>query len=347
MHDEYQAVVEATRGEVVESVHFGALTIVDSDGKLLASYGDPMAVSCLRSSSKPLQILQFVEDGGVEKYGITEKELSVMCASHSGTDDHAETVASIQRKIGASESDLLCGTHYPIDKATTERMRKLDQVPTPNQHNCSGKHSGMLANAKLHGFDIQEYIREDHPLQKMILKTFAEMCGVEVDEVKLGIDGCSVPVFAIPMYNTALGFARLANPEHLSEKRAIACRKITHAMMTHPFMVAGPNRFDTALMEAAGGRIFCKGGAEGYQGIGILPGTLPGQEKGIGISIKISDGDNGGRARPVIAMKLFRELGLVDDAFYASMAGYDRRPIYNWRHFEVGELRPCFELNYA
>lgn len=347
MHSEYRAVVEATRGGVVESVHFGALAIVDSDGKLLASYGVPQATSCLRSSSKPLQILQFVEDGGVEKYGITDKELAVMCASHSGTDDHAETVASIQKKIGATEEDLLCGTHYPIDKTTTERMRKEGATPRPNQHNCSGKHSGMLANALLHGISIKEYIGFDHPLQKLILKTFAEMCGVQPEEVKLGIDGCSVPVFAIPVYNAALGFARLADPRGLSEARATACRKITKAMMAHPFMVAGPDRFDTALMEAAGGRIFCKGGAEGYQGIGILPGVLPGYEKGLGIAIKISDGDNGGRARPVIAMKLFRELGLVDDAFYQKMANYDRRPIYNWRHFEVGELRPCFTLNHA
>lgn len=346
MYKQYQPVVEATRGSVVESVHFGAVAVVDSEGRLIASYGSPEAVSCLRSSSKPIQILPFVEDGGVEKFGITEKELAVMCASHSGTDEHVAVVDGIQKKIGVAESDLLCGTHPAIDKETAKAMILRGETPTPLRHNCSGKHTGMLANALLHDLSIENYIDADHPLQKLLLKTFAEMCDLEPEDVKLGIDGCSVPVFAVPLFNAAYAFARIADPVSLAENRAEACRKISQAMMHHPFMVAGPNRFDTALMEAAAGSVFCKGGAEGYHCIGIMPNMIDGHSHGLGIAIKVADGDAAGRAIALTAVETLRQLGVLNNEMLAGLANFDRRPIYNWRHFEVGELRPCFTLEF-
>lgn len=204
----------------------------------------------------------------------------------------------------------------------------------------------MLADALLHDLPIEDYIDAEHPLQKLLLETFAEMCDLKPEDVKLGIDGCSVPVFAVPLFNAAYAFARIADPAALPDKRKTACRKISQAMMHHPFMVAGPNRFDTALMEAAAGTIFCKGGAEGYHCSGIMPDVIDGHSNGIGIAIKISDGDAAGRASALVAVEVLRQLGAIDEKIMAELAAFDKRPIYNWRHFEVGELRPCFTLEF-
>ena len=148
----FEPLVELTRGGIVESVHLGALAAVDSEGKLLAAYGNPDRVSFPRSSMKPLQALPFVEDGGPEHFGLTEEELAILCASHHGTDEHVRVLRSIHAKVGLQELDLQCGVHWPPDKATVLAMRERGEEPTPYRHNCSGKHSGMLAQALLHAF---------------------------------------------------------------------------------------------------------------------------------------------------------------------------------------------------
>ena len=174
-YENFQPVVELTRGQVVESVHFGALVVADVTGQVLSSWGDPQTVTFLRSSAKPFQALPFVEMGGVEAFDLSPKELAVMCASHSGTDDHAATVAGMQRKFGVTESNLLCGTHTPLDEATARELLLRGEKPTPNRHNCSGKHTGMLGQAVLRKLPVEDYINPDHPIQKTIVETFAEM----------------------------------------------------------------------------------------------------------------------------------------------------------------------------
>lgn len=343
-YENYRPLVEATRGPIVESVQFGAFAVVDSSGKLLASQGDPETVTYLRSSSKPIQVLPFVEMGGVEKFGLTERELSILCASHSGTDDHFAVVSGIQKKIGALESQLLCGVHWPIDDETSRALAARGELPTPNRHNCSGKHTGFLAHAILRGLPTEDYINPNHPIQKTILQTFAEMCDFPAEKVFIGVDGCSAPVFAVPLKAAAYGYARLCDPKDLSPQRAAACRKITHAMSTHPDMVGGPQRFDTDAMRALGGKIVSKGGAEGYQSVGILAGALGKDSPGIGLAVKISDGDNTDRARTLVAMEILRWLGVISAKEAGELADYGRHPIRNWRKIEVGELRPCFTI---
>ncbi len=245
MANGYLPVLEVTRGGIVESVHFGAAAVVDSSGRLLAWYGDPKITTFLRSSAKPFQALPFIERGGDQAFHLTSKEIAILCASHDGTDEHVEVIKGIQAKVGVQESDLLCGTHLLSDLSTVEAMRQRGEVPTPNRHNCSGKHTGMLAHARMRGLPISDYINPEHPVQKNILETFAEMCGVLAENVVMGTDGCSAPNFAVPLSNAALGFAKLCDPRGLSAERAAACRRITTAMMTNPSMVAGPSRFDT------------------------------------------------------------------------------------------------------
>jgi L-asparaginase II len=344
-YENYQPVIEVTRGKIVESVHFGAAAVVDMNGKLIASVGDPKTVTYLRSSAKPFQALTFTELGGQEHFGLTDEELALLNASHSGTDRHVEVVLSIQKKIGVKEEDLQCGTHYPIDEATSNGMRQRGEIPTSNRHNCSGKHTGMLAQAILRNLPYDDYLNPQHPVQQANLKAFCEMCDIAQEKVELGTDGCSAPVFAVPLYNAALGYARFCDPHELQPQRAAACRHIFHAMTTYPFMVAGPNRFDLKLMEAAGGKIFTKAGAEGYQGLGLLPGVLGHDSPGVGIVLKVSDGDLTGRAIPTFAVEILRQLGVLTADQLAALSAFDRRPVYNWRKLVVGELRTCFKLN--
>ena len=161
--------------------------------------------------------------------------------------------------------------------------------------------------------------------------------------MELGIDGCSAPNFASPLYNAALGYARLCDPFGLSAERAAACKTITTAMASNPDMVAGPQRFDTRLMEVTGGRIVVKGGAEGYQGLGLLPGALGPDSPGIGIAVKISDGDPSNRARQAVALQLLKNLGAISEAELAQLAEFG--PVYNIHNFRklvVGQARPTF-----
>ncbi len=217
-----QPLFEVTRGNIVESVHYGSIAVVDSNGKLISSYGDPKAVAFLRSSAKPFQALPFVERGGVEYFGFTPRELSISCASHEGSDLHVQMVEGIQKKIGVEESALQCGVHMPGDVDAFKSLIVNNRQPTLNQNNCSGKHTAMLAHAKMRVLPLENYLDINHPIQQDILSSFAEMCLLPMKQVELGTDGCSAPNFAVPLYNAALAMATLCDPRQLSEARASA-----------------------------------------------------------------------------------------------------------------------------
>src|SRR5436190_11101385 len=161
-----QSLFEVTRGNIVESVHYGSIAVVDSKGKLLSSYGDPNAVVFLRSSAKPFQALPFVEHGGVEHFGFTPPELSISCASHEGSDLHVQTVEAMQKKVGLKEDQLQCGTHIPGDIDAFKLLVIKAQQPGPNRNNCSGKHTAMLAHAKMRELSLDDYLDINHPIQQ-------------------------------------------------------------------------------------------------------------------------------------------------------------------------------------
>jgi L-asparaginase II len=354
MAGEYQPVFELTRGNIVESTHFGAVAVADSLGHLLAWYGDPKCVTYMRSSAKPLQALPLIEGGGDQAFHLTSKEIAVICASHEGSDEHVEVIKGIQSKIGVQESDLLCGTHLLSHLPTVEAMRARGEALTPNRNNCSGKHTGMLAQARMGGLPIADYINPDHPVQKTILESFSQMCGMETERVVIGTDGCSAPNFAIPLFNAALGFARLCDPHNLSQERAAACRRITSAMMTNPVMVSGAGRFDTRVMEVCSRRILVKGGAEGYMAMGIFAGVMGAESPGMGIAFKIADGDLSvryadgsfhNRVRPAVALEILRQLGAISEKELQGLAEFGPvRPVTNHRKIVVGESHPAFTL---
>lgn len=351
----YLPVLALTRAATLESVHYGAIAVVDAHGKLLAWYGDPHVITFMRSSAKPFQALPFVEQGGQEAFDLSLEQIAIMCASHSGTDEHVSMICSIQEKVGLAESDLLCGVHEPGDALTAQRLREQKEQPTPNRHNCSGKHTGLLSFARLmarRGAQIPEnlaYIDPAHPVQQIILRTFADMCHLPVEQISLGTDGCSAPNFAIPLYHAAWAFARLSDPEAggvQPASRAAACHTITAAMMAHPVMIGGPGRFDTCLMQAAHGRLVAKGGAEGYQGIGLVPGALGPASPALGVAFKIADGDDRRIARAAVALEVLRQLGALTKADLQELSSFGPvLPRQNWRKLSIGEVYPAFTLN--
>ena len=349
-----QPLFEVTRGDIVESTHYGSIAVVDSTGKLISAYGDPQAVAFLRSSAKPFQVLPFVERGGLEYYGFTPRELSISCASHEGSDLHVQTVQGIQQKIGVDEHALQCGVHMPGDVEAFKALIINNRQPTPNQNNCSGKHTAMLACAKMRDLPLENYLDLAHPIQQDILSIFAEMAQVSVEEVHLGTDGCSAPNFAIPLFHAAYAMARLCDPRELSNERASACRKITSAMTTHPEMISAYGEFDEQLMRTAEGKIVCKRGAEGYQIIGLLPGVLRPGSPGVGIALKVSDGDpsradldltQSARVRPAATLEILRQLGALSGKQADALAAFGPvKTIKNHRGIITGQSRSVFEL---
>jgi L-asparaginase II len=314
MKQKWESLVEVIRGPLVESVHMGAIAIVNSQGQVLFQAGDIDELYYLRSSAKPFQTLPLLENGGTQHFGLTVKEIAITCASHQGTDDHVATLISMHEKIGLSVDKLLCGVHAPGDRETQYLMRERGEEPNAYHHNCSGKHTGMLAQCVLGGHSTEAYTDQKHPVQQQILSTFAEMVDVPKEDVVIGIDGCSAPVFAIPLKNAAFGVARLCDPVGLADRRQAACREATAAMMQHPIMVSGPYKSqDTLLMQAGGGKVISKGGADGYQIVGVLPGVIPGHPEGIGIAFKVLDGDAQSRARGVVVTTLMQTMGIMSE----------------------------------
>jgi L-asparaginase II len=311
-------------------------------------------VAFLRSSAKPFQALPFVERGGVEYFNFTPRELALSCASHEGSDMHVQAVTALQNKIGIEEANLQCGIHLPGDVDELKKLIVHNKGPRTNHNNCSGKHTAMLAHAKMRELPLENYLDINHPVQQDILATFAEMCALDVNQVELGTDGCSAPNFAVPLYNAAFAFARLCDPRELPETRASACRKITSAMTSCPEMVSGFGEFDEELMKAGDGKIVCKRGAEGYQIVGLLAGVLGSDSPGLGIAVKVLDGDASrmgsglesvNRVRPAVVLQILRQLGALSSKQEQALAGFGpEKSITNHRGIVTGTSRPVFNL---
>jgi L-asparaginase II len=341
----YMPILEVTRGGLVESIHYGAFVVADSHGEILQSWGSEDIVTFLRSSAKPFQAIPLIEAGGVEHFNLSEKHLALMCASHTGSDKHVDLAKSIQELIGATEAMLVCGTHPPSDNEAQHRLIQEEMLPTPNRHNCSGKHSGMLALAGLMGENVEGYSEPEHPIQLQILATLTEMFDLPPGRIDIGIDGCSVPTFAVPLHAAATAFARLADPSIFSSERQRACGIVWKSMTNYPQIVGGDGRFDTQVMLAFNGSLLSKGGAEGYQGIAIAPGTIAPDSPALGIALKISDGDRGSRARGYISVSILRDLGLIEGEIPSLLSEFGSPIVKNWRKLEVGELRSTYHWN--
>jgi L-asparaginase II len=324
----------ATRGGALESIHFGSVAVTDRSGRMLFAAGDPEAMTFTRSALKPVQALPFVAGGGVERFGLSAPQVALLCASHSGESRHVEAVADILAKCRSSPDDLRCGTHAP------GFYEARGEVPPPPPysalaHNCSGKHSGMLAWCEQWGASKADYLAFEHPLQRAIRHAIAAFCGVAEAALLPGIDGCSAPNYAMPLYRLAQAYARLASPEPDSEF-GTAPQRLAAAMAAHPEMVSGERRSDLALAHAGRGDWVAKIGAEGVQAIGVRSLRL-------GIAVKIADGQRRGIAPVVVA--ILAQLGLLDAEARRALARWAQPTLTNYAGTITGDVRPLVVLD--
>jgi L-asparaginase II len=331
-----ETIVRVWRGSLTESIHRGHIAVVNKNGELQYSLGDPYFTTFARSTAKLIQAIPIIESGAAERFGFTEAEIALFCASHNGEEEHVATVLSILSKLGLASEHLQCGSHEPFHEPTTLSMRSNRVAPTSLHNNCSGKHSGMLALAVHRQTPHDNYLSIDHPVQQLMLQAVSEMSGVAKDDIALGIDGCGVPVFGMGIDRLATAYAKLGQPQGLSEARATACQTIIKAIRQHPYYLAGSDRFDTQLIEATQGRIVGKMGAEG-----LFAMTAP--ESGLGIVIKVEDGNQ--RALYPAAVEALQQLGLLTPSELKALSSFHSPKIHNWQKTEVGHIRPDFQLS--
>jgi L-asparaginase II len=339
-----EPLVQVTRGGISESRHRGHVVAVEPNGTTVAHLGGPETVTYLRSSAKPHQAIPLIASGAADRFGFTEREIALTCASHSGEPIHTEVAASMLNKIGLGPDALKCGTHEPFSPAVARRLREEGEEPNVLQNNCSGKHAGMLALALHLEAPIETYDQPDNPVQLEIGKIVSQFSGIAVEDIAVGIDGCGVPVFGITVKAMALMYARLVSPPtEFDDKTKAACARIVSAMTTYPELIGGTtDRLDTEIMRAAKGRLVSKVGAEGVYTVGVL--TCEEWPRGLGMALKIEDGDDH-RARPTVVIESLRQLGILTDESLEAVSRYAFFPVRNRRGDVVGEVTAEFELN--
>jgi L-asparaginase II len=325
--------VEVTRGDRVESLHRGAIAVCDAAGKRVAHWGDVEAAVYPRSAFKSLQALALVESGAADAFRVSDEELALACASHSGEPMHVDRVAAWLGRIDCAEGDLACGPHLPINEAAAHAMIRGGERPCRIHNNCSGKHTGFLTVARHLHIAVDGYERPDHPVQVLARQEIAAFCDLDPNALPVGIDGCAAPNYALPLDRLARAMARMGDTASLTAQRTNAATRIVEAWRAHPLLVSGTGRACSELIMASRGRTVVKTGAEG-----VFTAVLP--EKGLGIALKIDDGAT--RAAETVMANVLVLLGAADPSS-PLLAKHLRPPVRNWRGDVVGERRAKLE----
>jgi len=327
--------VEVLRGPLVESRHRGAVAVVDADGASVLTLGDVARPVYPRSAVKAIQALPLVESGAAEKYGFGDQEVALACASHGGEPAHVEVVSRMLARAGLNSGALECGAHWPSHQPSSHAVARSPGAPSALHNNCSGKHAGFLCVACAAGVEHRGYVKAGHFVQAEVRSALESLTGVGLSVDQCGIDGCSIPTYAVSPTALAHAFAKFGTGQGLEEKRAKAAARIRAACAAEPYYVAGTGRFCTEVMKAFGARVLVKTGAEG-----VFCGALP--EAGLGIALKCDDGTT--RAAEVaMATMIARFLPMSEDE-RGALGRFLRPPLRNWNGMEVGGLRPAEAL---
>jgi L-asparaginase II len=328
--------VEVTRGGIVESIHRGAVAVVDADGDLVLEIGDTARPIFPRSAIKGLQAIPLIESGAAERFGLTNAEIALACASHNGEEAHAALAASMLAKAGLDHTSLECGAHWPMRAGTQQDLARRQGMPSALHNNCSGKHAGFVCTACATDEDPAGYVRDNHPVMREVTAAVEAMTGTRLFEyAACGTDGCSIPAYALPLRALALGFARFGTGHGLGPERQRATQRIRDAVAAEPFSVAGTDRFDTLLMETFRARTFVKVGAEG-----VYCASFP--ELGYGIALKCDDGTT--RAAEVMMAALVKRFLALNDSENAALLPLLHQRLTNWNGIHVGDVMPAGAL---
>lgn len=324
-----EMLVNVTRGNKIESIHRGHLVIVNSKGDILYQLGNTDFNICLRSCAKPLQALPVITTGAADTFNFTPAELAVMSGSLNGQDFQVKTIKSILNKIGLDESSLQCGVHRPSHRATAKKLQEEGKKPSHLHNNCAGKHTAMLTLCVHHGWPLDNYVSKEHPVQQLIVKAVSSMTEVSIEKIGIGIDGCGVPVFFLPLKNLAISYSKLTSTSDQDIHR------LMEAILSHPEMIAGDERICTDIMKVLGNKVFAKTGAEGGYAMSLM-------EKGWGVAIKIEDGNN--RAMQPVVIEILKQLDIITRKEEDKLQTYHHPVIKNHRKETVGNIEVQFSL---
>jgi len=322
--------VEVWRGPLVESCHMGAAAVANARGELIAGWGDTSLVTFPRSALKPVQAIALVESGAYAAAGLTLRHLAMACASHRGEPMHSRLVAEWLSAMDLDQECLACGPDRPADPAAADAAVIEGRPRQRIFHNCSGKHCGFLAVARHNGWPLQGYDEIDHPAQQQYLDALSELICADSRALSYGVDGCALPAPALSLAAMAAMLARFANAQVASPGRRAAVTTIQEAMRTHPELLSGTDQPGVVLAKVTGGRVLVKTGAEGF-----ISAFLPG--RGIGVAIKIADGE--ARARVPVLVAVLAAVGLLDAGEQQALAGLAAPPVLNSTGNVVGRIR--------
>ncbi len=341
--------VDVMRGDTLESSHAGALALVDADGKTVLSIGDIARPIFPRSAVKMLQALPLVESDAADRLQLDDNELALACASHSGEPEHVRIAASMLAKAGVDVSVLECGSHWSRVESVARAMAERGEAPNALHNNCSGKHAGFICPAcALRGWNddaqglrefVKGYVGPGHAVMREVTEALQATTGFDMASAPQATDGCSIPTFAIPLRHLAHAFARLGSGVGLREGHQRAAKRLRAAVAAAPLMIGGSGRFDTRVMQRLGERVFCKVGAEGVYCAGF-------PQRGVGVAIKVDDGNNARAAEVAMAAVIEALLPLNDDdaVFMRSLSDVT---LHNWNGIEVGAIRASEGLRQA
>lgn len=329
------------RGEHTQNWHFGAAAVVTPEGRLVACLGDPQLRAFVRSTAKPVQLLPLLEAGGRDRFGLSAEEVAVMCSSHCGTEEHVQTVAALLARGECDVENLECGVHPPLNPEVARRLAERGLDAGPLHNNCSGQHAGSLLTCRLLELELAGYVRPEHPLQRLIGERLSAMTGVGEREMEIGIDGCQMPTYRLPLRAVAWAYARLADPAAggVAGPRHQAIAEITGAITAAPHMLAGRGRFTTRLIAVTGGRLIGKEGAEGYYAVAVRGPVA------LGVALKIADGTD--VCRNSVVLDVLRQLGVLSAAEFEELGTFYQPVTRNNVGDAVGRIVTDFELREA
>jgi len=293
--------VEVTRSNVVESVHYGTAILINSDGEILKEWGNANMMIYPRSALKPIQSLNLYKDGVAETINVSDELIALTTASHHAETIHQEMVDNWLKKMNLNENHLSCGPTWPLNEKY--QLESYSKYKTKRKifHNCSGKHCGHLAVCQHKDLPIENYQNKEHLIQKNLIQLIEDLSKYKINHI--GIDGCTLPNPLMPLKKFALAVAQLADYKKLNEHSAIA-KRIFNSCVKFPEIAGGSQSINSILTKLSNEKVFFKNGAEGVF-VAIIP------EQKSALAVKIVDGAS--RAAEVAVAGLISELNIINN----------------------------------
>ena len=327
-----EVLFEEYREGVLECLHYGTACVVDRNG-VVASVGDSDWTCFFRSASKPIQALPVLVRGLHRKYGLSEEETAIFSGSHWGDEAYVRVCESIMAKTGLREEDMIMLPTYPNRPSRREALLRANQPPRRIYHNCSGKHLCLMLLARELGESVTDYWKRESKTQRIVREMIAELSDTPYDDVRVGVDGCGVPVFAVPFRQIARTYLKLSCPELIDDPDIrSAVEANMRRLHAYPNMIAGEGVVDSIV--TANPDLIAKSGAMGVYAIGV-------RSRGLGIAFKVMDGSHDEFADE--AIEALGQLGIAPETaaeirrFYSDQIVNDNREV-------VGLRKPVFHL---